>query len=51
MADNKGKKKRIAFNPYWVYGFVAVALIVISTFFINTAVINDLAYLLIALGN
>ena len=36
MADNKGKKKRIAFNPYWVYGFVAVALIVISTFGLGT---------------
>ena len=37
MADNKGKKRRIAFNPYWVYGLVAAALIVISTFGLGTA--------------
>lgn len=33
MADTKGKKGKspIAFNPYWIYGLVAVVLIVIST--------------------
>lgn len=33
MADKKGRKGKgsMSFNPYWIYGFVAVALIVIST--------------------
>ncbi len=33
MADKKGRKGKgsTSFNPYWIYGFVAVALIVIST--------------------
>lgn len=34
MADKKGRKGRkgpLAFNPYWIYGLVAVALIAIST--------------------
>lgn len=38
MADNKVKKNRKpSFNPYWLYGLVAIALVAISTIFTGSA--------------